>query len=71
MIGLLGVLGRGPDLPVVGDGHLVLSPGVHAQHLGEQAAQLADGHAHLLRIVRHRLHLHLQIYIFSRPRSDI
>ncbi len=57
MIGLLRVLCRGPDLPVVRYGHLVLAAGVHAQHLRQQAAQLADGHAHLVRIVRHGLGL--------------
>ena len=57
MIGLLRVLCRGPNLPVVRYGHLVLAAGVHAQHLREQAAQLADGHAHLVRIVRHSLGL--------------
>jgi len=57
VIGLLRVLCRGPNLPIVRYRHLVLAAGVHAQHLRQQAAQLADGHAHLVRIVRHGLGL--------------
>jgi hypothetical protein len=39
----------------------VLATCVHPQHLGQQAAQLADGDAHLLRVVGHTLDLHLGV----------